>query len=82
MNLCMLIGKIISDVEFEFIVNSKDISIAQFDIKLKNNSIVKVKAYNEIADWCYRELTKSDVISILGKINSNMEVVLYDFEYL
>ncbi len=82
MNLCMLIGKIISNIKFEFIINSKNVSIVQFDIQLNNNSIVKIKAYNEIADLCYRELIKGDIIYVLGEINSNMEIILYDFEHV
>ena len=49
MNLCFFIGKICSEIQFEFILNSKNISIAIFDIELTNGSIIKVKSYNETA---------------------------------
>jgi len=45
-NLCFVIGKIVSDIKFEFIINSKNISVAIFEIELSNNSTVKVKGYN------------------------------------
>ena len=33
MNLCILLGKIISDIEFKFIINSKNKSIVEFKIE-------------------------------------------------
>lgn len=76
MNLIFLKGKIVSDVEFKFIINSKDVSIAIFDVELLNKSIVTVKAYNGQADYCYRKLNKNDIIFIEGYINTNIEVVV------
>ena len=74
MNLCFIIGKIVSEIEFKFIINSKNISIAYFKIELLNKSIVQVKAYNELADYCYSKLQKYDVCVIQGYINSEMEI--------
>ena len=75
MNLCFIIGKIVSEIEFKFIVNNKKyMSIAYFDIKLKNKSIIKVKAYNELADYCYSKLQKYDICAIQGYINSEMKI--------
>ncbi len=77
MNLCFLIGKIISDIEFKFIINNKKyIAISIFTLKVSEICIIKVKAYNELADECYQKLVKSDVIGIQGKLNSNMEVII------
>lgn len=82
MNLCFLIGKIISEIEFKFILNSKNNSIVIFKIELNNKNTVTIKAYNEIADRCYQELVKTDRIIIQGKLNSNMEIIIQDFDYL
>ena len=46
-------GKIINDIEFNFIINGQNVSIALFEVELLNKSIVKIKAYNELADYCY-----------------------------
>ena len=47
MNICFLKGKIISDIEFKFIINNKKYySISIFKIKLDNKSIIAVKGYN------------------------------------
>jgi len=43
MNLCYIIGKIVNKVNFEFIIESKDYSIATFSLKLSNNSILLEK---------------------------------------
>ena len=50
MNIVFIQGKIITDIQFEFIINNKNISIAIFKIQLLNKSIVTVKSYNKLAD--------------------------------
>ena len=79
MNLCILIGKIVSEIEFKFIINSKQKSIAQFDLELSNKSIVKIKAYDEIADYSYRKLIKEDIICVDGYIDNVGEIVVSTF---
>ena len=80
MNLCILIGKIVSEIEFKFIINSKHKSIACFDLELSNKSIVNVKAYDEIADYCYKELSEKDKILIYGKLNEKVEITINEVE--
>lgn len=75
MNICFIIGKIISNIEYKFILNSKNTAIATFKIELENKSIITVKAYNKIADYCYRNLTNGSMIFIEGYI-SNEEIIL------
>ena len=82
MNICFLIGKIVSDVEFKFVLGSKHISIVIFKLELINRSIVTVKAYDEMADLCYQKLQKGDIIGIQGYLDSNMEIIIQEFEYL
>ncbi len=44
MNRVFLVGEIITDIEFKFIINSKNISVAIFKIKtLKDNQIIPIK---------------------------------------
>ena len=81
MNLCFLMGKVVSDVKFEFILNSRNISIAVFNIELMNKSIVTVKAYNEIADICYRYLKKGMFINIEGYIDDKMKIVVEEIKW-
>ena len=76
MNICFFSEKIISDIEFKFIIHSKNISIAYFDLQLQNSSIIKVISYNEMADYCWSKLKKNDFINIQGYLNPKYEVIL------
>ena len=71
MNICILMGKIISEIQFEFIIKEKNKSIAYFDMKLTNKSIVRVKAYNARADYIYRNYKMNQFIVIKGKIRND-----------
>ena len=83
MNICFLIGKIVSEIDFKFIVNSKKYySISIFQIELNNKSIIKVKGYNEIADFCYRRLLKNDYINLYGELNSKGEIEILEIYLL
>ena len=81
MNKVFLIGKIITEIEFKFIINSKNISIARFKIKTLNKQIIPIKAHNEIADYVYRRFNKNDWINIEGKLEKD-SVVIANVNYL
>ena len=76
MNICFLTGKICSEIDFKFILKSKDISLVIFDIELLNGSRIKIKGYNEIADYCYSNLNKGNIVCVEGRINSKIEVII------
>ncbi len=77
MNICFFIGKVISDIEFKFIVDNKSYyAIAIFQIELDNNSVITVKGLNEIADYCYINLNKNEYCIIEGIIVSNFNILL------
>lgn len=74
MNEIFIIGKIVSEIEYKFIVNSKKyFSKAEFKIEL-NKQKFKVKGYNNIADFCYQKLKKNAIVFINGRIESKMEI--------
>ena len=75
MNIVFIQGKIITDIQFEFIINNKNISIAIFKIQLLNKSIVTVKAYNKLSDFCYNKLQKNNNVFIEGEVNSKLEII-------
>jgi single-strand binding family protein len=79
MNEVFLIGNIVNEIEFKFIINSKNISIAMFNIELDDKQIIKVKAYNEIADYCYSKLKNTDRIFINGEL-SGIYVIVKDIK--
>ena len=74
MNLCIVMGKIISEIEFKFIIDSKNKSIVEFEIETLDSNIVKIYGYNEIADYCYRKLSIYDNILIEGIVCQNVKV--------
>ena len=81
MNICFFIGKIISDIDFKFMVNDKkNIAIAIFKLKVDDNCILKIKGYNQLADLCYRKLSINNYIILQGELNSKMELILYSIE--
>ena len=72
MNEVFLIGKIISDIEFKFIINSKNKAIACFEIKTADKQIVRIQAYNQLADFTYSKLDENDKVFINGYIEDNL----------
>ena len=84
MNICFLMGKIISEIEFKFIIQGKNTAIATFQIELENKSIITVKGYNEIADYCYKDLKNIDTIMIQGRLEENGKIeisVIFKINY-
>lgn len=72
MNEVFLIRKLISDIEFKFIINSKNKAIACFEIKTADKQIVRVQAYNKLADFAYSKLNSNDKVFINGYIETNV----------
>ena len=72
MNEVFLIGKINSDIEFKFIINSKNKAIACFEIKTADKQIVRIQAYNQLADFAYSKLNTNDKVFINGYIEDNV----------
>lgn len=82
MNLCFVTGKIISNIDFQFMLGSKKVSIVKFLLAINEKNIVKVKAYDELADWCYKKLVKSDCIVLQGELNNKMEIIIHNINYV
>ena len=72
MNKVYLIGKVISKIEFKFIINSKNKSVAMFEIETIDKQKIKIEANNELADFAYSKLDKGSVVAIEGYIKSNI----------
>ncbi len=77
MNEVFLIGKIISDIEFKFIINSKNKAIACFEIKTADKQIVRMQTYNQLADFAYSKLNTNDKVFINGYIEANVVKVKF-----
>ena len=81
MNEVFLIGNIVNEIEFKFIINSKNISIAMFNIETDDKQVIKIKAYNELADYCYSKLETRQRVFIYGEISENDVIVKEIYQY-
>lgn len=68
MNICFLTGKIVSDIKFDFMIYSRHTSIVQFYIKDKRKNIIKIVGHDKIADYCYKNLKKNNIVFIEGRM--------------
>ena len=80
MNLCFIMGKIVSEVKFDFVIGNKclekeKISVARFSVDVFGEKI-NVICYNKIADFCYQKLVVGNFVFIKGflKTNGNVEM--------
>ena len=84
MNIVMISGKIISEVDFNFIYNKnkkeKHTSIAMCKLQLEDDSIIDVYGYDEVADYLYRNSNK--YVYAEGRIDTNMMVEILKVEKL
>ena len=77
MNICILYGKILSEIKFDFVYNSKKhVSVVEFKISINNQvfskkqkEIVNIKGYDELADIVYQNFKQNDFIGIYGYFN-------------
>ena len=69
MNIVILCGKIQKKVEFNFICDSKYVSIARGSLILKDKNVVDIYGHDDIADFLYRNEDK--LIWIEGSIREN-----------
>lgn len=84
MNLCVLSGKIVNEIDLKFVYNIKEkrlsktyTSIVEIELEIEKEQIVKLYAYNEMADLAYRDLKKDACILIEGKIRGEFVEVYY-----
>ena len=77
MNEVFLIGEIISDIEFKFIINSKNKAITWFEIETTDKQIVREQSYNQLADFAYSKLNTNDKVFINGYIEANVVKVKF-----
>lgn len=81
MNLIFVIGKIVTEIDFQFIINSENQAVSIFKIELKNKTIITVKAYNKLADFCYKNLKSNKDVFVNGYLNTQMEIVANQIEF-
>lgn len=82
MNIVLLSGKIISNIEFNFIYikdkKEKHTSIAMCKMQLDDGSVVDAYGYDEVADYLYKN--KLEIILIEGRIDHHMMIEILNIE--
>ena len=72
MNVVLLIGKLIKDVEYKFMLERNKSAKAILYLKLLDKTEIKVAGYNEIADFCcIGKIAKLDIEQRIKKSNKN-----------
>lgn len=76
MNEVFITGKVITEVKFDFILNSKNISVSKFKIMtIYDKQEINITAYDEMADYAYANLKINDIIMINGYLGNNNVVL-------
>ena len=75
MNEVFTIVKIIN-FEYRFLLNNKNNATCKVDAILENGSIIKLIAYDNLADRLLRKLKINELYLFQGVLNSNMEIIV------
>ena len=71
MSEVFLIGKVITEIKFDFLLNNKKKSIARFYIETFDKKKIKIIGYDGVADYCYRTLYKEKCVFIYGALSAD-----------
>ena len=75
MNEVFLIGKVIEDTEYKFMLKKRKNAKAKIELKLIDETKVEVVAYNEQADYTLQNIKIRNNVSVYGKLQ-NSEIVI------
>ena len=82
MNICFLIGKIVSKIEFDFVIGdnksfkNRKISVVRFKLKLLDENVLNIIGYNNVADFCCQKLKIGETVLIQGFINNSGKIAI------
>lgn len=75
MNEVFLIGKVIKEIEYRFMLEKGKNAKAEIKLELLDKTQLKVIAYNEEADYTIQNIRKNDIVFIYGMIKET-EVII------
>ena len=75
MNEVFLIGKVIEDIEYKFMLKKRKNAKAKIELKLIDETKVEVVAYNEQADYTLQNIQIRNNVFVYGKLQNN-EIVI------
>lgn len=68
MNEVFLIGKIVGDIKYKFMLQKSKNAKAILNIKITNKTKLEIIAYNEQADYAFKNLKAADTVFIYAKL--------------
>lgn len=75
MNEVFLIGKVIKEIEYRFMLEKGKNAKAEIKLELLDKTQLKVIAYNEEADYTIQNIRENDIVLIYGMIKET-EVII------
>ena len=75
MNEVFLLGKVIEDIEYKFMLKKRKNAKAKIELKLIDETKVEVVAYNEQADYTLQNIKIRNNVFVYGKLQ-NSEIVI------
>lgn len=88
MNLFFGIGRVLTDINYGFLIDSKLFSAASALIEVctcynsTSTTSIKIKGYNNIADRMYRNLNKDSNIFLKGRLLNDGFIEILDFKVI
>lgn len=75
MNEVFLIGRVIREIEYKFMLEKGKNAKAVAYLELLDKTEVKTIAYNENADYALQNIKKNDFVFVYGKMESDTVIV-------
>lgn len=75
MNEVFLIGKVIKEIEYRFMLEKGKNAKAEIKLELLDKTQLKIIAYNEEADYTIQNIRENDIVFIYGMIKET-EVII------
>ena len=84
MNLCFIMGKIVSEIKFDFVMDEKSIGKNVSAVRFYINALeekINVIGYNKIADYCYQNLNVGNNVFIEGFLRTDGKVQIEELAF-
>lgn len=75
MNEVFLIGRVIKEIEYRFMLDKGKNSKAVVYLELLDKTEVKIIAYNENADYALQNIKKNDIVFVYGALEHTSVIV-------
>lgn len=75
MNEVFLIGRVIREIEYKFMLEKGKNAKAVAFLELLDKTEVRTIAYNENADYALQNIKKNDFVFVYGKMESDTVIV-------